>query len=361
MAKPPKPAPEKPFVAIIGGLWQLDPAQNTAAKAAANEIGAELAKAGFALVTYFSNPESLEPHVVSGYVAATKSGANLIRVRYAESQRGQVNFKEQATRKELFDDRLFPGDDWEAPFYRSLAEKDGVDAVLLLAGARSTLIAGQIALARRLPILAVDSFGGSAAKIWQQLAHATPDAPLYSWGAKPAAEAIAKLKRECLAAAEQKQEAIRRERAFAAMTSQLKPIIYTAGAFACFVGALFFGMVRPPPATDYTMVMFAGLIAAGATGALVRLILSEPTEKHPSFSLLLGSIAGLVVGLADLLPQWVTAPGSLSPEAAVTATEKIQFGSAALVALSAGVGFDTVFNRLQKQALKAPIGATDPP
>jgi len=45
-----------------------------------------------------------------------------------------------------------------------------VDAVLLLAGARSTLIAGQIAVARGLPVLPVDSFGGAARKIWQELA-----------------------------------------------------------------------------------------------------------------------------------------------------------------------------------------------
>jgi hypothetical protein len=62
-------------------------------------------------------------------------------------------------------------------------------------------------------------------------------------------------------------------------------------------------------------------------------------------------VAGFVVGLAYLVPQWVGAPGVLSPKAdVVSATDKIQFASAVLVAISAGVGFDTVFSRLQKQA-----------
>ena len=71
--------------------------------------------------------------MVSGYAAALKDGAGVIRVRYAESQRGQVRFSEQTTRPELFEPAdLFPGQDWEVPFYRSLAQEEGVSAVLLV-------------------------------------------------------------------------------------------------------------------------------------------------------------------------------------------------------------------------------------
>ena len=251
---------DMPFVAVIGGLWQLDQTQAAAAQATGKVIGAKLAKAGFGLLVYFSDEASLEPHVVSGYAATLTDGAGAIRVRYAESQRGQVKFDEETARPELFEHCLFLGQDWEAPFYRSLVEEEGVDAVLLLGGATSTYIAGQIAVARRLPILAVDEFGGS------------------------------------------------------------------------------------------------GLIAAGATGTLVRAVLSGSGENDPRTSLLLGSIAGFVVGLAYLIPQWVGAPGVLAPKVeTVSATDKIQFASAVLVAVSAGVGFDTVFSRLQKQAQDAAV------
>ena len=80
-------------------------------------------------------------------------------------------------------------------------------------------------------------------------------------------------------------------------------------------------------------------------------------ESDPRVSFLLGSVAGFVVGMAYLIPQWVGAPGVLTPKTAVvSATDKIQFASAMLVAISAGVGFDTVFSRLQKQAQDVAIG-----
>jgi hypothetical protein len=99
-------------------------------------------------------------------------------VRYAESQKNTVTFAEQATRPDVFDPILLPaGNDWEAPFYRSLVDADGVDAVLLMAGWRSTLIAGQIALACPLPILAVDKFDGAAGIIRTELAMTSRDYP----------------------------------------------------------------------------------------------------------------------------------------------------------------------------------------
>jgi len=86
-----------PVAAVIGGFWQLDVSTAAAAKKAGRLLGAELAKAGFHLAVYFSNDESLEPHVVSGYVAAQNEGVSsgAIYVRYAESQRGQIKFIEQ--------------------------------------------------------------------------------------------------------------------------------------------------------------------------------------------------------------------------------------------------------------------------
>jgi hypothetical protein len=346
-----------PFVAVIGGLWQLDAAKSAAAKATGNVIGGELAKAGFGLVVYFSNDESLEPHVVSGYCASLTDGAGLIRVRYAESQRGQVKFKEETARPELFEHRLFPYQDWEMPFYQSLAEEEGVDAVLLLGGSTSTLIAGQIAVARRLPILAVDEYGGSAAKIWNQLAQASPEKNHYSWGKRSAAAFIEELKNECDAVAARRKEGRRREGMLATITARRQQTVYAAGAFVLLLAALFFGMVYTPFPSAYPFVTFAGLISAGATGALVRVVLSGPGENDPRTSLLLGGVAGFVVGLAYLIPQWVGAPGVLEPKAnTVSATDKIQFASAVLVAVSAGVGFDTVFSRLQKQAQDTAIG-----
>jgi hypothetical protein len=346
-----------PFVAIIGGLWQLDRTRLADARAVGQQIGEELAKAGFGLVVYFSNEDSLEPHVVAGYARALSKGKGKIRVRYAESQRGQVKFKEEATLREIFEINLFPGQDWEMPFYRSLAEEDSVDAVLLLGGATSTLIAGQIAVARRLPILAVDEFGGSAAKIWNQLAQGPVEMKHDSWGTTTATVLVEQLRSRCAIVAEKRKDIVHRLAKADQIVSRRNQAVYTAGAFSFLLVVLFFGMVFTPWPYAYAFIMFSGLVAAGATGGLAGSLVSREPGTDPGVSLLLGSIAGLVVGLAYLIPQWVGAPGPLVPKVdVVSATDKIQFASALLVAISAGVGFDTVFNRLRKQTQDLVIG-----
>jgi len=347
-----------PFVAIIGGLWMLKEPALTEAKDMARKIGAALAKEDMGLVVYFSDDASLEPHVVSGFAETLSAGngAGSIRVRFAESQKNMVRFAEQATRNELFKLNLFAGKDWESPFYRSLVDADGVDAVLLMAGARSTLIAGQIALARPLPVLAVDKFDGSAGVIRSELATSVKDYP--SSTTHSTTELVAWLKNKCIARANQQAEARQREKKLLKVTSQLEKTVWAAAAFITLLVAVFFGVAKQPDPEFYPFLTFAGLIAAGATGALIRSVIWGADEAAPITSLILGGVAGFVVGLAYLIPQWVGAPGVLVPSATeVAATDKIQFVSALLVAISAGVGFDTVFTRLKKQAEDQAIGA----
>jgi hypothetical protein len=349
---------DMPFVAIIGGFYTMDPGKADEAKKMARQFGAELAKAGMGLVVYYSDEKSLEPHVVSGYAETLPAGAGAdsIRVRFAESQKNTVRFAEQATRDDLFERDLFAGQDWEAPFYRSLVEAEGVDAVLLMAGGRSTLIAGQIALARPLPILAVDQFDGSAGVIWTELATRSKDYP--SAATHSTEELVARLKAECAARAEQRLQARRRESTYLKVASQSRKSLWALGAFIALVVVFFFGMAQAPSPGLYPFLTFVALIAAGATGALGRSTFWQSERTAPITSFLLGGIAGFVVGLAYLVPQWVGAPGVLAPSAtAVEATDKIQFVSAVLVAISAGVGFDTVFNRMKKQAEDQPIRA----
>lgn len=352
-----------PYVAIIGGIWQLSPADADEARTTAQEIGEALAAAGMGLVVYFADDKSLEPHVVTGYVRALPQGggAGSIRVRFAESQKNQVKFPEQTTRPELFESRLFPGQDWEAPFYRSLVHAEGVDAVVLMAGATSTLIAGQIAVARPLPVLAIDKFGGSAAIIRSELARDSEDYP--SSTTHNITQSVAWLRSKCQERAKQREEARRREEEsrlkelkYLKVISQRNKTIWAVCAFAALLLSFFFGVARPPAPDTYSFLMFTGLVAAGATGALARSVIWGAEETAPVTSLFLGAVAGFVVGLAYLIPQWVGAPGVLKPSATVVeATDKIQFVSAVLVAISAGVGFDTVFTRLKKEAENIPI------
>lgn len=352
------PTDGMPFVAIIGGLWMLKEPAATEAKQIAREIGAALANAGMGLVVYWSDAGSLEPYVVEGFAQALRSGsgARSIRVRFAESQRNIVKFKEQGTRPELFEQpQLFPGNDWEAPFYRSLVDADGVDAVLLMAGAKSVLIAGQIALARPLPVLAVDKFGGSAGIIRTELAIGAKDYP--SSATHSTAQLVTWLREKCVARAKLQAEAREREKKLLKATSQLEKTAWAGAAFIGLLVAVFFGMAKQPSPEFYPFLTLTGLIAAGATGATIRSLLWGADETAPITSLILGGVAGFVVGLAYLIPQWVGAPGVLAPKAIeVIETGKIQFVSAVLVAISAGVGFDSVFTRLKKQAENQAIG-----
>ena len=280
-----------PFVAIIGGIWKLSPEEADDGRKTAQEIGAALATAGMGLVVYFSDDASLEPHVVSGYVKALPQGvgASSIRVRFAESQKNQVKFAEQATRGELFDRNLFPGQDWEAPFYRSLVNAEGVDAVLLMAGATSTLIAGQIALARPLPVLAIDKFDGSAGIIRTELARYAQDYP--SSTTHTIAQSVTWLRNKCLEREKQQEEARQREISYGKVVSQRKKTIWSACAFVALLVTVFFGVARPPSPGSYSFLMFTGLIAAGATGALIRSVIWGAEETAPITSLLLGGVA----------------------------------------------------------------------
>lgn len=339
----------RPLIATVGGLWTVPDTQREAAKATARAIGSALARNGFNLVVYFSNEMSIEPHVVSGYVGdAGETGR--IHVRYALSQRGEVHFNEEKQQPELFRHQLFPTDDWSLPFYRSLAEEDGVDAILLVAGGASTYIAGQIAVARKLPVLVVNEFGGAAAKIWTEIGK-TQQSQSYQ-------DLVAQLRSECDASATALINTRHQAEALRKLTSVTSKTYWTAGAFIALLTTLLFGMVYVPYPAMYPAVVLLGLTCAGATGSLARaLVWAKDTD--PRTSLVLGAIAGLVVGLAYTVPQWIGAPEVLSADStAVSTSDKIQFASAILVSISAGVGFDTVFNRLKQQADSAPVAVT---
>ena len=347
-----------PLVAIIGGLWALNDPDKADAEKIAREIGAALASAGLGLVVYFSDPASLEPYVVSGYVETLSASkrAGLINVRYAHSQAGKVKFPEQDqdTYKDWFEVKLFPSDDWEAPFYRSLAEAEGVDAVVLMAGGRSTLIAGQISVARRLPVLAIDKFGGSAAIIHKELAVLDQGYP--SLETHNPTAVVGWLKNKCVMQADHRAEVLKKERNYLKSVTQAQKTFWTASSFIALLVLVFFGTGGAPNPEIYPFLMFAGLVAAGATGALVRSVIWAPDEMTPIRSLVLGGIAGFVVGAAYLVPQFIGAPDVLaSKPTEVVWKAKVQLISAILVAISAGVGFDTVFTRLKKDAEQQPI------
>ena len=67
--------PDQPVVAIVGNTTTANDAA-----AAAEEIGRALAKAGFRIVVYGSDPAYLEAAVVKGYASAQTGAPGAIRV-----------------------------------------------------------------------------------------------------------------------------------------------------------------------------------------------------------------------------------------------------------------------------------------
>jgi hypothetical protein len=353
----------RPRVAVVGGFYDLDADQQLGREARdyAQALGRTLAEAGFGLVVYFSNDKSLEPHVVRGFAAALPPGesAPRIDVRYSEAQLGQVRFEEQddKTRAKLFHEDAFPGPNWEAPFYRSLAERDSVDAVLLMAGGQSTLNAGQVAMGRGLPLLAIDKFPGSARILRTELATRITGYPS-SQGWSPS-QLVAWLRDQHLKEAERLRQARDREHKFARMTSQSRGAAWFAIALMALLATLGLGLLGVDTPRWFVVTMGGALVSAGAAGALVRGLTTTTMTLEPRLASLLGVVAGLVVGLAYLIPQLIGAPQLLEPNASVVrATDRIQFLSVVLVAFTGGIGFDAIFRRMLQEAEEVPVSVT---
>lgn len=348
----------RPRVAVVGGFYDLDadPQVGQDAREYAQALGRALAETGFALVVYFSNDKSLEPHVVRGFVAALPPGESgpCIDVRYSEAQRGQVRFDEQDTHPTCFHEDTFPGPNWEAPFYRSLAARDSVDAALLMAGGQSTLNAGQVALGRGLPLLAIDKYPGSAQILRTELATRVSGYPA-SQGSTPS-RLVAWLHNQHLREAERLRQERNRERDFERMVGQRHGAAWFGFALIALLGTLGLGLLGVDTPRWFVVAMGGALAAAGATGALVRGLTTPAMPLEPRLASLLGVVAGVVVGLAYLVPQLIGAPQLLEPDASVVkATDKIQLLSVTLVAFTAGIGFDAIFRRMLQEADTVPV------
>src|SRR5262249_37530840 len=127
------------------------------------------------------------------------------------------------------------------------------------------------------------------------------------------ARLVAWLKTQCSARAQEREASRRMERLYASHAAQMTKVLFALLSFVALLTFVTLGVRQTPDPASFALMTFLGLIAAGATGALVRSIFWGAEETLPISSLVLGGIAGFVVGLAYLIPQWVGAPGVLAP------------------------------------------------
>lgn len=279
------------------------------AKACARELGTALAQAGHGLIVY--DAQFIEAEVVTAYIAAGPTAAKEgqpILVRQPHDP-GMLPFREEEERPELFERIADSTGHWEVSFYRSLADADGL---ILIGGARSTLIAGQVAIGARIPVLALMRTGGAAATVWRTIA---PGVDL------PNANEHARMADDPKAGSGTRWMSVlagQRRRRYAVETGPIKAhAIWAAVAFVVALVLAFWGLLLPAPKPSWSLLpLFASTLLAGVAGAAIRMVFERRYGSGPlvppsmAVTVALGLMAGALAGMLYVVAQ----PGPLKIE-----------------------------------------------
>lgn len=343
-------APTSPIIAIVGNVNLREDARE-----AAEALGRELAKAGFRILAYSSEPEYLERYVVKGYVESRQASRRSIQVRYPLHNQKPA-FAEQLTNSELFDWRPDSRPDWEMSFYQSLTDVDGI---LLMGGGSSTMVGGLVAMGHGTAILALAEFGGMAAKVWEalrpgrDLPSADEIAEMARWDGARAAECVKTLKdqiaRKAEIAAQKRLEERRRE------ISVTWRVFAGAIFFVLAVACVYVAWAWNPDSLVAILLLLAAPLLAGVSGSTIRLVFdlrqgSVPLTNESAITTgALGLIAGGAAGLLFIIAQVTTAPSSGTMMAGdLVSTDQarklVAFG--VLIGFTAGLTLDAVFRKL---------------
>jgi hypothetical protein len=269
---------------------------------AARLIGAALAKKRHGLIVY--DARFIEAEVVSAYVAESPQPSDQgppIVIRQPHTDQN-VPFVEEQTHPALFDRVADSTGRWEVSFYRSLADADGL---VLIGGANSTAIAGQVAIGARVPILALMKTGGAADTVWRTIAPGT-DLPKGNEHARMADDPTAP-------AATRWAEVLetQRRRRYAVETG---PIVWHAVvASILFVLSLAAGfgshLLTGLDAELAKAMLFASTLMAGVAGAAIRMVFERRYGSGPlvppsmAITVALGLMAGALAGMLYIVAQ----------------------------------------------------------
>ena len=315
-----------PIIAVVGSVTTASNATT-----AGEDLGRELAKGGFRIVVYGSDPAYLEPSVVKGYVASGAGRNGSIQVRYSHNG-SRPAFPEQKSHPRLFEYRPEPGLNWEISFYQSLSEVQGI---LLLGGGASTMIAGLVAMGHRIAILALASFGGKAADVWNVIrtssvlaSHeeialmARPD-----WSTEIAQESVGMLRAQLARWSEEE-----RQRRLGQLRSESVVKWHALTALILFVLAILcvpYAWSSNLSQTTATWLLFLSPLLAGVAGATIRLVFdsrqgSVPLNRQSAVTTAaLGLVAGGVAGLLFITAQVSTLPDTMANLGDGTATNLV--------------------------------------
>jgi hypothetical protein len=340
----------QPLIVIAGSAGQkrYDPpiADPVAAREAARQIGAELAKADYRLIVYSALPQFIETDVVTGYVAGcAPDRQRVIQVRFPLGDKAAV-FAEAKEHADLFDYQADANTDWEASFFRSLRDADGM---LLLGGVYSGMIAGHLALGYRIPTVAVASFGGASQKIWQAM---IPGQDLVTqneknamapalWGPGSAAACIKVLQQQVARRREELKTEQRRQQ-MRSRSARVQAIL--AGLlFLLAVATIPIGLVAlPPDSFSLLLLLYLAGPLAGASGATIRALWAAEADGVTLRTTVLGLAAGGVAAVLFLLAQIVSGGGPTGE----AHPQPLAVPFAVMIGFIAGFTFDRVYRKL---------------
>lgn len=349
---------DTPTIAVLGSARVEildDDAVSRAAKALGEALGRELAQAGFRIVVYSSRPDFIEADVVRGFVGAAGNEKNRIVVRYPQDIADTVKFEEEASQSDMFERIADADPDWQASFYRSLPEADGI---VMLGGGESTLIAGHIALSLNIPIIAIANFGGAAGKIWQRLSYeeeykdSSDLRQMAVDGELSASVCVAGLKQRIENKRESAAKSVQDHNQLLAKAHLLDRLLekrnhpkIVVALLVIFMTLVVTGLTIPTTPTVAMWFFIFGLASSSSCGASIRLLWRRELETSVSATIVLGAVAGVFTGLAYLAPQWIGDSTFLELNRTIDPKDRILFITVLLAAFSAGLGFDIVLDK----------------
>jgi len=344
----------EPLILIVGSA---DPSRNdydppltdpAGAQKAAEQLGAELARQGCRIVVYSADARYLEAAVVRGFVGASKKSARaMIQVRFPHTAPESAKFPEANTHGPLFEPLQDRNGSWEAAFYASLRDADGV---LILGGARSAHAIGYMALGFRVPLVPVACFGGAGKAVWLAMRPGTDlvtdaDCQLMNplaWTSSAAGPLVASLLTQRTLRDQRGAQAIVDRGRVAAMRQIVGGVAFLIAA----IGLTVWGLIQP--ATHQTALFMALLFIVGPVAGVGSALISSgwrfENERHSIATGGLGFTAGLVSSLLYLLAQFSTAsdPSMIK-------------GLAMIVAMATGLLAGFAVDRVLKQAAEGKL------
>lgn len=335
----------RPRIAVVGSLdsrREYDPPLRDLdrARAACHELGRALALASFDLVVFSDRDHYAETLVVRGYAAAGTPRGRVL-AHQARHQEYAPELPEGASVRITTVRDI--GEEWEVPFYRTLLETDGV---ILVGGGRTTRVAGILALARDIPVVALAAFGGGARQVWADLPRSgehvlEADVNVLGepWSTGSAERVVGVLRAQVgrRAASRRRRRRSRRLDRWAESGGLLASILLLVAALASIVF-----VPGPGPAGTATLALLLGApMCAAVSGGLIRDSFgASPTVLRACAR---GLGAGVVTVLTYVAAQLLTAPELLAD---LDARRLLFF--VVPMGFAAGFTFDLVFDRLRR-------------